>query len=48
MLGTNKAPVVFFSHPKALQTILTNDDSEAFDASGELNVLFEPSWERNL
>lgn len=42
MLGTNKAPVVFFSHPKALQTILTNDDSEAFDASGELNVLFEP------
>jgi cytochrome P450 len=36
------APVVFFSHPQALQTILTNDDSEAFDASGELNVLFEP------
>ena len=41
-LGTNMAPVVFFSHPQALQTILTNDDSGAFDASGGLNVLFEP------
>jgi cytochrome P450 family 110 len=42
MLGTNRTPVVFFSHPQALQTILTSDNSEAFDASGELNVLFEP------
>jgi cytochrome P450 family 110 len=42
LLGTKMAPIVFFSHPQALQTILTNDDGAAFDASGELNVLFEP------
>ena len=42
LLGTKMAPVVFFSHPQALQTMLTNDDGKAFDASGELNVLFEP------
>jgi cytochrome P450 family 110 len=35
-------PVVFFSDPKALQVILTNDDSELFDAPGELNVLLQP------
>ena len=32
-------PVVFFSNPKALQVILTSDDSELFDAPGELNGL---------
>ncbi len=41
-LGEKFAPVVFFSHPQALQTILTSDDSKVFDAPGELNVLFEP------
>jgi cytochrome P450 family 110 len=41
-LGENFAPVVFFSHPQALQTILTSDDSKVFDAPGELNGLFEP------
>src|ERR1700751_1561223 len=33
-------PVVFFSDPKALQVILTSDDSELFDSPGELNALF--------
>ena len=42
MLGENFAPVVFVSHPQALQTILTSDDSKVFDAPGELNGLFEP------
>jgi cytochrome P450 len=30
------------SHPQAMQIILSNDDSRYFDASGELNVIFEP------
>jgi cytochrome P450 family 110 len=34
--------VVFFSNPKALQVILTNDDAELFDSPGELNALLEP------
>ena len=34
--------VVFFRNPKALQVILTNDDSELFDSPGELNALLEP------
>ncbi|HEY9814590.1 MAG TPA: cytochrome P450 [Candidatus Obscuribacterales bacterium] len=42
MLGEKFAPVVFFSHPQALQAILTSDDSKMFDAPGELNGLFEP------
>ena len=42
MLGENFAPVVFCSHPQALQTILTSDDAKVFDAPGELNGLFEP------
>lgn len=42
MLGEKFAPVVFFSHPQALQTILSSDDSNVFDAPGELNGLFEP------
>ena len=36
------SPVVVFSNPQALQIILTGDDSEVFDAPGELNTLFEP------
>jgi len=35
-------PVVFFSNPKALQVILTSDDSELFDSPGYLNALLEP------
>jgi cytochrome P450 family 110 len=35
-------PMAIFSDPKALQTILTNDESELFDAPGELNVLLRP------
>src|ERR1700757_337969 len=35
-------PIVFFSNPEALQVILTGDDSELFDAPGELNTAVEP------
>jgi cytochrome P450 family 110 len=35
-------PLVFFSNPQALKVILTGDDSELFDAPGELNTAFEP------
>jgi cytochrome P450 family 110 len=35
-------PIVFCSDPKALQVILTNDESELFDVPGELNVVLEP------
>ncbi len=41
-LGDKLSPVVFCSHPQALQTLLTNDESKTFDAPGELNGLFEP------
>jgi len=41
-LGSKFAPVVFVSHPQALQTILTSDESKLFDAPGESNGLFEP------
>jgi cytochrome P450 family 110 len=41
-IGQKLSPIVFFSNPQALQVILTNDDSELFDAPGELNVLLEP------
>ncbi len=41
-LGTKFAPLVFVSHPQALQTILTSDDAKVFDTPGELNGLFEP------
>jgi cytochrome P450 len=37
-----KAPTVLFSHPQALQTILTSDESEEFDAPGERNEVLEP------
>jgi cytochrome P450 family 110 len=35
-------PIVFFSDPKALQVILSSDDSELFDSPGDLNAIFEP------
>jgi len=41
-LSRRVGPLVFFSHPEALQAILTGDDSDLFDAPGELNVLVEP------
>src|SRR6266852_5909698 len=41
-LSQKLPPVVFFSNPKALQVILTSDDSELFDSPGELNALLEP------
>jgi cytochrome P450 family 110 len=41
-LSQKLGPLVFFSHPEALQAILTGDDSDLFDAPGELNVLVEP------
>jgi cytochrome P450 family 110 len=34
--------VVFASHPKDLELILSNDDGELFDAPGELNTQLEP------
>jgi len=42
MIGEKLSPIVFFSSPQALQTILTSDDSSVFDAPGEINGLFEP------
>ena len=41
-LSQKLSPVVFFSNPEALQLILTSDDSELFDAPGELNAILEP------
>jgi len=41
-LSQRVGPIVFFSNPKALQVILTGDDSELFDAPGELNAVVEP------
>jgi cytochrome P450 len=35
-------PIVFFSNPKALQLILSSDDSELFDSPGDQNAIFEP------
>jgi cytochrome P450 family 110 len=35
-------PIVFFSNPKALQVILSSDDSELFDSPGDQNAIFEP------
>jgi cytochrome P450 family 110 len=41
-LSQRLAPVVFFSNPEALRLILTSDDSDLFDAPGELNAILEP------
>ena len=35
-------PIIFVSHPKALQVLLSNDNDQLFDAPGELNAIFEP------
>jgi cytochrome P450 len=35
-------PIVFCSNPEDLQVILTGDDSDLFDAPGELNAVVEP------
>ena len=35
-------PMVFVSHPEALQVILTNDDSKLFDSPGSRNEILEP------
>src|SRR5258708_40355649 len=40
-LSRRFGPLVFFSHPEALQTILTNDDAKLFEAPGSLNVTLE-------
>ena len=41
-LSPSLPSVVFVSDPKALQIILTNDDSKLFDVPGELNAILEP------
>jgi len=41
-LSQRVGPLVFFSDPEALQVILTGDNSELFDAPGELNAMVEP------
>jgi cytochrome P450 len=41
-LSQRVGPIVFFSSPEALQVILGGEDSELFDAPGELNTLVEP------
>jgi len=41
-LSQRVGPIVFFSSPDALQVILGGEDSELFDAPGELNTLVEP------
>lgn len=40
-LSRRFGPLVFFSHPAALQTILANDDAKLFEAPGSLNVTLE-------
>src|ERR1700741_388138 len=37
-LNPKFGPLVLFSHPEALQQILTNDDSKLFEAPGTFNV----------
>jgi cytochrome P450 len=41
-LSQRLGPLVFVSHPEALQVILTNDDSKLFDAPGSMNEILEP------
>jgi cytochrome P450 family 110 len=40
-LNRKFGPLVLFSHPEALQVILTNDDAKLFEAPGSLNVALE-------
>ena len=41
-VGYKVPAAVLFSHPRALEIILTSDNSEEFDAPGDLNPIFEP------
>jgi cytochrome P450 family 110 len=41
-LGYRMPSAVVFSEPRALEIILTSDDSKEFDAPGELNEILEP------
>jgi cytochrome P450 family 110 len=41
-LSERFGPLVLFSHPEALQLILTNDGGELFEAPGTYNVTLEP------
>lgn len=41
-LNQRFGPLVLFSHPEALQMILTNDDAKLFDAPGAVNTILEP------
>jgi cytochrome P450 family 110 len=40
-LNRRFGPLVLFSHPEALQLILTNDDAKLFESPGSLNVALE-------
>jgi cytochrome P450 family 110 len=40
-LNQRFGPLVLFSHPEALQLILTNDDTKLFEAPGTFNVALE-------
>ena len=40
-LNPKFGPLVMFSHPEALQAILTNDDGKLFEAPGTFNVALE-------
>ena len=40
-LSRRFGPLILFSHPEALQVILTNDDGKLFDAPGSSNVTLE-------
>ena len=40
-LSRSFGPLVLFSHPEALQTILTNDDAKLFESPGSLNLTLE-------
>lgn len=44
-VGKDLAPVVFVSHPQAMEEILSN--SKHFDASGEFNRIFQPLLGKN-
>ena len=41
-LGYRVPAAVVFTHPRALEAILTSDNSEEFDAPGDLNSILEP------
>jgi cytochrome P450 family 110 len=40
-LNPKFGPLVLFSHPEAMQLILTNDDAKLFEAPGGLNIALE-------